>query len=137
MILIATPSLSLIHIHAAARVTVKSYKKQGCNHTYQYNVEVKSQLDIETPFNSSHSTKAPSMGESAVIVVSPSRCPNCPKMDVGITYLIAGAYSKAADGRVQWKLEGVGDKSLISEWITRYDRKIDQFVSGGNSDRRG
>ena len=121
-------------MHAAARVTVKSYEEQGCHHAYT--VEVKSQFDLQTPFNSSHSIRAPSMGESAVILTSPAHCTECPNLEANATYLIAGAYSKAADGSVQWKLEGVDDKSLVSDWVSKYDRKIDQFVSAGNSERK-
>ena len=76
------------------------------------------------------------MGESAVILGSPPNCTECPHLKESKTYLIAGAYSKAADGSVQWKLEEVDDKSLVSDWVAKYDRKIDQFVSAGNSERK-
>ena len=125
-------SLSLTH--AAARVTVKSYKAQDCQHAYT--VEVKDQFDLQTPYNSSHSTKAPAMGDSAIILTSPSHCTKCPKLEVSKTYLIAGSYSRAADGSVQWKLDGIDDKALVSEWISKYDRKLGNFISGGNSNRK-
>ena len=124
----------LNHTHAAAQVTVTSNKQQGCHHAYI--VEVNRQFNLQTPFNSSHSTKAPSMGESAVILTSPAHCTKCPNLEANTTYLIAGAYSREADGSVQWKLEGVDDKSLVSDWVSKYDRKIDQFVSDGNSERK-
>jgi len=121
----------------AAKVTVKSYAVQGCHHAY--NVEVEQQYDLQTPFNATHSTKAPSMGDSAVILTSPSHCRDsgeCPKLELSKTYLISGPYSRAADGSVQWKLGDIKAKALVSEWVSRYDRKSPaSFVSGGNAER--
>ena len=121
------------HSHTAAQVTVKSYEVQGCHHAYT--VEVKNQYELRTPFNSTHSTKAPSMGDSAVILTRPSHCTQCPKLEVSKTYLISGPYSRAADGSIQWKLGDSKPKALVSEWVPKYDNKLASFVSGGNRDR--
>ena len=121
-------------MHTAARVTVKSQGVQGCRHAYT--VEVKEQYGLKTPFNGTHLTEAPSMGDSAVILTTPSHCTQpCPKLEVSKTYLISGPYSRAPDGSIQWELGDSKPKALMSEWIGKYDTKIDSFISGGNNAR--
>lgn len=75
------------------------------------------------------------MGDSAVIFTSRSHCTLCPKLEVSKTYLISGPYSRAADGSVQWRLGDSKDQALVSEWISKYDRKLTLFIDGGNSAR--
>ena len=72
------------------------------------------------------------MGDSAVILTNPSHCTKCPKLEVSKTYLISGPYSRAADGSVQWKLGDSKPQALVSEWVPKYDNKLDSFISGGN-----
>ena len=120
-------------MHTAARVTVKSREEQGCRHAYT--VEVKDQYNLKTPFDRTHSTKAPSMGDSAVILGGPSHCDSCPKLEVSKTYLISGPYSRAPDGSVQWELGDSKSKALVSEWKAKYDTRIDSFITDGNEAR--
>ena len=120
-------------MHTAARVTVKAHEPQDCHHAYT--VEVKDQFDILTPYNSTHSTKAPSMGDSVVFYSSPQHCPECPKLEVNGEYLIAGSYRKEEDGSVTWRLNATNDKSLVSLWVSKYDRKLSNWINSSNMER--
>ena len=53
-----------------------------------------------------------------------------------MTYLISGPYSRAADGSVQWRLGDSKDKALVSEWESKYDRKLTIFLDNGNRERK-
>ena len=122
-------------MYTAARVTIKSREVRDCH--YAYTVEVKNQYDLRSTFNSTHSTKAPSMGDSAMILTSHrSNCTQCPELKVSMTYLISGPYSRAADGSVQWRLGDSKDKALASEWESKYDRKLTTFLDNGNRERK-
>ena len=126
----------LLCIHkTAAKVTVKSRNRQDCKHTYS--VTVDEQYDLLTPFNATHATKAPEMGESAIIFTDSQHCPDCPKLEDGKTYLIAGLYSKASDGSVTWIVDGSAKKSsLVSVWGDKY-RKVGDWVQRANTDLGG
>ena len=75
------------------------------------------------------------MGDSVVILTSPSHCVQCPKLEVSKTYLISGSYSRSVDGSIQWKL-GDHKETLVSEWAPKYDKKLASFVSAGNIFRK-
>ena len=112
-------------------MTVKSYATQNCKHAYT--LEVEDQFDLLTPYNQTHATKAPAMGESLEILTGPESCTQCPKLEVGKTYLIAGSYSKAADGSVSWMLDSSNDQSLVSEWSNKYTRKLNGWIESTNA----
>ena len=76
------------------------------------------------------------MGDSAVILTSPSHCVKCPKLEVSKTYFISGPYSRAPDGSVQWRLGDSKSTALKAEWVSKYDRKAASFVSSGNTERQ-
>ena len=126
---------SSLSYKTAAKVTVKSYDPQDCKHAYS--VTVDEQYDLLTPFNTTHATKAPEMGESAIIFTDGEHCPDCPKLEDGKTYLIAGLYSKASDGTATWIVDGSAKKSsLVSEWEGKY-RKVGDWVQRANADLSG
>lgn len=118
----------------AAKVTVTSRSTPNCKYTYT--LQVNEQFDLLTPYNQSHATKAPSMGDSIQIVTGPSHesCTECPKLVEGKTYLIAGSYSKAADGSVSWMLDGSNDNSLVSAWSSKYSRKLAGWITTTSAD---
>ena len=73
------------------------------------------------------------MGESAIIFTDGQHCPDCPKLEVGTSYLIAGLYSKASDGTVTWIVDGSAKKSsLVSGWVNKY-RKVGEWVQSANA----
>lgn len=115
---------------------MKSSNPQIVDCKHAYSVEVLEQYGLETPFNTTHSTKAPAMGDTALILTNPEHCDECPKLVEGETYLIGGSYRKGSDGSVTWLLEETGDQALVSNWVTRYGRKINGWISSSNADRR-
>lgn len=113
---------------------VESNSTQDCKNAYTVTVE--EQYDVETPFNSTHSTRAPSIGDRMTIYTSPQNCPACPKLEDKKTYLIAGSYSRADDGSIVWTLDGTNDKALLSEWTSKYSRKLAGWIETTNSRRQ-
>ena len=75
------------------------------------------------------------MGECITIFTNPQHCSECPIVDVGKTYLIAGSYSRADDGGIIWSLEGTQHGSLVSEWEERYSTNLTNWIDTTNSRR--
>lgn len=116
----------------AAHVRVLKSAVVGCSHTYS--VTVLEQFDVQIPYNSTHTSRAPplAVNENVTVVVNPSHCDTCPdSLKVGNDYIIAGSYEKSSDG-VTWKL---GEKSLISPWVAKYDKRMAKWIESGNQDR--
>ena len=92
------------------------------------------QFDVQTPYNSTHTSRAPllAVNKNVTVVVNPSRCDACSdSLKVGNDYIIAGSYEESSDG-VTWEL---GEKSLISPWVAKYDKRMAKWVESGNQDR--
>lgn len=101
-------------------------------------VTVKEQFDLKTPYNDTYATSAPALAtdEQITVIGNPSHCDECLVLTIGQEYIIAGSYSKNADGTVMWRLEGHENKALASAWVSKYDKRMSKWVQNGNNDRQ-
>ena len=100
---------------------------------------VKEQFDLKTPYNTTHTTSAPALAsdEQITVIANPSHCDRkCPMLTNDEEYLIAGSYSRDADGTVAWHLEGSENRALASVWKGKYSNKMSKWIEDGNSERQ-
>lgn len=99
-------------------------------------MRVKEQFDLRTPYNNTYFTTAPALNkeEEITVITNPSRCNKCPELEINKEYIIAGAY-ELNNENVQWYLEGSNNKALASEWVDKYDTRMENWIEAASNSR--